>query len=928
MLILQINAAGLSQERILELKLLIETFNIDVACVNETHLKPHSPFSFPGFKIYRFDRPGTTRKGGVLVLVKENIESEDLGSASIDQAEIQMVKIKINNNKSLKLATAYCLPKTILSENAINFIGPKATGFMLCGDLNAKHELLGCSGRPDQAGEKVVEMMQRYNLKQLTNGDHTFTSWKGRLEILDLFVASEDIAKLVTGIESLPDIGSDHLPVAVELRGQGQRPKNYPEIRLNLNATNWDAFADKMSDLCNNWDTSDITNTTKIDEAADTIGELFEEAMLIIPRTSATGLKPWKPSKEILAAIKQRRAARRYFERVKTSFARRAYHQASARSKKLIKLARLGRFKYRCEQLSKLLKDKPRLFWKEFSCLSTNNASSDRRNYPPITGANGQACYTDLDKAETFAKHLHENVWVNEDDPSFCKGTAELVKRTLDRNKRAFTTAPEPRKDSSGIWSVTAEELQRLAQNLKTTAPGEDGISNAILKKAPLAFWKKFADVCNASLKLGHIPRKWKSAVVVLIAKEGKDWTSVKGYRPISLLSALAKMLERVVARRLLKEMRRRKILPDTQSAFLGDHGVEDHPFRVSQKGVKGLLDRKVTIMSCLDVEGAFDKIWHDGLRYKTYDQGLPEIPTSWISNFLDDRTFCVRIGLDHSAKYAITGGVPQGSPLSPLLYLLFTADLPRVIPSHTDKGVFADDLALISTHEDEEVAIGNMNESLHNVKQWFDKWRLKLNAQKSQTIRFSNKRKPPPKQVMLGNQSIQFVKEVKYLGVIFDEKLLFKRHFLNVLERVKKRMTALKSVCRRRFHIGSQAAIIVYKAYIRPIMTFGCPAWVGADQSSLDKLEVQQNRAIRIAFKLPPWSNVDETRKQAEMASLVDNIFETATNWLARSLNANNLAGKEARQQMTNLDIRVYQNSKRMPLTAMIQRLDAIYER
>lgn len=928
MLIVHINVNYLTQERIVELLLLIETFKIDVVCLNETALKPNKQFSAPGFKIFRFDRPGTTRKGGVLVMVKEDIEAEDLGSAAIDGSEIQLVSIKINKQKSVKIASVYSPPGIVLSQEALNFIKPTPSGFILCGDLNAKNQALGTVGIPNAQGTKVVELLQLHSLRLLTNGQHTYTTLSGKKESLDIFIASEDMAKLVTGVDALPDIGSDHLPLAVELRCLGKRPKSFPQVRLNLNATNWDAYADCLANSCLNWDTSLLDKPASLDEAADIIEKMFLEAQLIIPKVDASKLRPWRPSQEILEAIKARRKARRRFEAQRSTIARTAYNQASSRVKKLIKTARLGRFKHRCETLSKLLKDKPRLFWKEFKSLSNNELSSDRRNYPPIKRNDGQQSFTDADKAETFAKHLHEDTWVNQDSPTFCKGNAERVKRIIEGHKTSLSIAEKPRRDPSGIWTVTADELVHIVKKLKATAPGEDGISNAMLKKAPNIFWQKMADVCNASMKLGFIPEKWKTAVVVLIAKEGKDWTTVKGYRPISLLSAIAKILERVVAKRLIKELRRRKILPETQSAFLGDHGVEDHSFRMAQRGISSIMNRHTTIMTCLDVEGAFDKIWHDGMRCKTIDHGLPEIATGWISNFLDGRTFRVRIGNTISEKYTITGGVPQGSPLSPILYVLFTADLPRVIPKHTDKGIFADDLALIVTNRDESIAITCMNESLVRVKEWFDKWRLKLNAAKSQVIRFSLKRTPPLFAVKLGEEEIKFCDRVKYLGVIFDAKLLFKEHIKDVIGRVDRRVTSLASLCKRRFNIGVEAALTAYKAHVKPLLTFGSPAFAGIDNGLFDKLEIRQNNAIRAIFRAPPWANLSDLRSKANLTTIHEAILDTASDWLARSISAGNLAGREAKSAMSSLDTRTYHKTKRLPLTAMVAHLQSKFQR
>jgi hypothetical protein len=260
------------------------------------------------------------------------------------------------------------------------------------------------------------------------------------------------------------------------------------------------------------------------------------------------------------------------------------------------------------------------------------------------------------------------------------------------------------------------------------------------------------------------------------------------------------------------------------------------------------------------------------------------------------------------------------------LLYILFTADLPREIPSHTDKGIFADDLALITWHASEEQATIYMNDALYKVHTWFCKWRLKLNAAKSQVIRFSNRHNPPQHDVKLARDKIDFHKQVRYLGVLFDERLTFKAHVTDVLQRADRRIVALKSLCRRRFSIGAKAGLIVLKAYIRPLLTFGCPAWIGTEPTRLKKLEARQNKALRIVFRKPPWFKSEDLRELAAIEPLTEIIFETACSWLERSINAKNLAGVEAKTEMRQLERRTFGNGKRPPLSAIILHLEGTF--
>lgn len=919
MLIVQVNVRSLTPERITELTYLLGTFSVDIVCINETWLKPGKSVRFPGYKILRFDRPGSQKGGGVAILFKEDLEVDDLGGAVIDKCEIQLAKVKINGVKHIKLASVYCPPGTPLSDNAFNFIKAQK-GLLMCGDFNAHHPDLGTkNSKVTPSGSQLISIMERHSLLLLSQGETTYTSPKGSTESLDLFIASEDVAKIVESVEVYPDIDSDHLPVALHIRSKASDTPSFPEIRFDLNRMNLGKFQQQVYEECHKID-EEISSPEQIPLIANQLKTIVEDAQRDwAPQCGANQLRSWRPNSEIIRAIKQRRIARRLFEQIRTNDAKHDYNLASKKVKLLIKKSRLEHFRRRCDQLNKLLIEKPRLFWKEFNYLANNTGATSARSYPPLSDGSQQIAYTDQEKADRFANYLQE-VWSTPDDPKFCAGTADLVDRTLKKYSKDLSPVNTARQDRTGRWTFNTIQVQFIVKKLKCTAPGEDGITNALLKRCPPIFWDKATMLFNAIVRYGSIPEEWKKAVVTMLPKEGKDWRKPNGYRPISLLNSLAKMLERLLARAVTAELRARKILPPSQSGFLSEHSVEDHPFRLAQTCASGIEFCESTVVACLDVQGAFDRMWHNGCRYKTISFGFPAIGIGILSNFLHGRLFRTRIGKKHSAYYAVTGGVPQGSPLSPIMYVLFTADMPRDIPCYLQNGIFADDLALWKKHKDVEVAIKLVNVGLARVDSWFCKWRLSINASKSQAFIATLKTKASVGFLTVGGKPIDWVDVVKYLGVHFDKNMSWKTHILKAIDKADNRTSTLSRLCGRRFGLSKTVAITVFKTYVRPVLTFGSPAWAGLSNNLWEKLEVSQNKALRVALRLPPWSNVLFTRQLAGVAPIREYALELAANWLDRALAANNLVAVDARRAWEEGKLgRPYLNGKTDPLTAIV---------
>jgi retron-type reverse transcriptase len=195
----------------------------------------------------------------------------------------------------------------------------------------------------------------------------------------------------------------------------------------------------------------------------------------------------------------------------------------------------------------------------------------------------------------------------------------------------------------------------------------------------------------------------WKKAHIILLLKPKKNKQSPSSYRPISLLSCLGKLLEKIMKQRLTLEIQRRGILPKHQAGFRLKKSTIYNIVQLERYANQNLHTsgrKRQSAVIFFDIKAAFDSVWHDGLIYKLYDLRLPRYQLNYLIAFLTNRTAAIELGNQLSRLFELKSGTPQGSPLSPLLYIIYTADSMNDIPQHTEHGLFADDTALWTSAE------------------------------------------------------------------------------------------------------------------------------------------------------------------------------------------------------------------------------------
>ena len=243
---------------------------------------------------------------------------------------------------------------------------------------------------------------------------------------------------------------------------------------------------------------------------------------------------------------------------------------------------------------------------------------------------------------------------------------------------------------------VDAQTLIKLVKFLKRgKAPGPDTFHNEVLRLGTTtSLFHHLAKLFTSSIKLGYIPTAWKLATLRMLLKPDKLPSLTTSYRPISLISSIMKLFERVIEQRLRSHLEHIGFINKHQSGFRKAKSTDDHLFRLSQSIMESFNRGEHVVAAFLDVEKAFDNVWHNGLRFKIFQLDLPTKMTRWLSDFLVGRLIQVNVNNFLSNQINPKAGVPQGSVLSPLRFLIYVNDLPTPHHKQNSLSQFADDTA------------------------------------------------------------------------------------------------------------------------------------------------------------------------------------------------------------------------------------------
>ena len=399
-----------------------------------------------------------------------------------------------------------------------------------------------------------------------------------------------------------------------------------------------------------------------------------------------------------------------------------------------------------------------------------------------------------------------------------------------------------------GFQSLTFKEFETAFKTLKRNkAAGYDDISSNIVIDAYDEIKQILFEICKKFIEKGEFPDLLKIAKVTPIFKSG-DHTVVSNYRPISVLPVFSKILERIIYNKVNDFFTTNNLFYEKQFGFQKNKSTEHAILHLTNDVIKSFEKGQFTIGVFIDLSKAFDTVDHEILIKKIERYGINGNILKILKSYLKNRKQYVFYDSTTKDFLSITCGVPQGSILGPLLFLIYVNDLSRASSLLTEI-MFADDTNLFMSNSNIKQLFSDMNIELAKVSTWFKANRLSLNVDKTKWTLFhssSRKRFIPEvlPNIVIDELVIEREEITKFLGVLIDENINWKTHIEYIISKVSKSIGILYRV---RDIVSKEDSIQLYYAFIQSYVNYGCIVWASTNKTKLEPLYRRQKHALRV---------------------------------------------------------------------------------
>ena len=408
-------------------------------------------------------------------------------------------------------------------------------------------------------------------------------------------------------------------------------------------------------------------------------------------------------------------------------------------------------------------------------------------------------------------------------------------------------------------FTVTIEGVEKLLHKSNPSkASGPDMIPARLLKECSTDLAPILATIFNKSLQTGQVPSDWKKANVSAIFKKGQRYDPAN-YRPVSLTCLCCKLLEHVIVSNIMKHVDQQKILTNCQHGFRARRSCETQLVTLVHDLTSAMDKKTQTDMVILDFSKAFDLVPHRRLLRKLHHYGIRGHLHTWITDFLSGRTQNVVIEGVTSGSAPVVSGVPQGSVLGPLLFLLFINDLPDNLTSQTR--LFADDCIVYRTVKSQEDCM-ILQQDLHTLADWEKKWGMEFHPQKCSVLSVTKSKSPMKYPYQLKGHVLEVQESSKYLGVDLQSKMSWKKH----IDRVTKKANSTLGFLRRNLKAGTEdTKASAYFCMVRTNLEYCCSVWSPQYKNEIKKVEMVQRRAARFV--------TSRYRNTSKVSSMIDHL-------------------------------------------------------
>lgn len=772
---------------------------------------------------------------GLLMYIHEEINAEEV-KLETNFEENLFVKIKTSKNESILVGLIYRSPSENSNEKneqlrkLINeAVNMDNAHLLLMGDFNYPNidwDLLLVKGEQSEE-QKFMDCLQDNFLFQHVNRP---TRWRGTNEpsVLDLIITADDRA--IEEIEYQSPLGkSDHcilifnyvcsLPMRkVNKTRKNYRKANYQGLKADLDEKDWDT-------ILNNKDINKVWGNFK-----KIIKELEEKHVPISKLSNKNTKIPL--DKEIINLIKEKSRLSKKFVHTKDPETRKQYNRTR---NKVTKLVRQARKKFE-ENLAQEAKTNPKKIWQYINSKSkVKQGIGDLCTDP--TNQKSPQTDDDTEKANILGNYF-SSVFTKEPDNEI---------PTLEKRKTLHKWEKMQSSESKVIKALEALKPDK--------SPGIDGMHPRFLRELRYELVKPLNMIFNKSITEKKVPNEWKEARISAIYKKGKK-SMASNYRPVSLTSVICKLMERLVRDHIIEHFQKNKFFTEKQYGFITGRSTSIQLIRVLEEWTEAVDKGQGVDCVYMDFQKAFDTVPHKRLLSKLEAYNLGEEMISWIRDYLSGRKQQVSINGANSKWHEVTSGIPQGSVIGPILFVIYINDLPDIVNSTVY--LFADDtkiFKIINNQNDRDT----LQNDLKKLTEWSETWLLKFHPDKCKFMHIGKNGPPDDFHYDLMGTSLEQVHEEKDIGVTIDENLTFESHISNKV----KKANSMFSIIRRSFqHLDEKTFLPLYKALVRTHLDYASSVWFPYKEKYIDLIEGVQRRATKQIPGLGKLSYEERLRK------------------------------------------------------------------
>lgn len=790
-----------------ELELLLVKENLDIVAITESWLYPEivdEAVSFDGYRLIRRDRKDDvkTKGGGVALYLKNDLKVTECYDI-VDERFKESLFCKIGNKyNKIILGVCYRAPdnSNIQDEGLFSIIHKAADNeCVILGDFNYSELNWRDTGTISDS-HAFVNCINDNFLHQLVE-----TPTRGE-KILDLILCKDET--IVENVR-VGEPFSDHRIIRFNL---------YVDKKDDIKVLRHDYFKadyNEIRDCIKSYNWSNSIETRNVEEMWIEIkNKLIELRDKFIPKAKEKKSRCKWANKTVEKLRNIKNKAWNKF--IKSNKDQKLYETYKVALRNSVKANRMAKIAFE-EKLARNIKNDSKSFY-----AYARSKQKNKVTVGPLSDYKGNIIDCDQEASEMLNDYF-VSVFTKENNKEIPE--SELI---FDHNIEA-------------LQMIDINEnivLEKLSKIKTSKSPGPDGIHPKLLFELRNELSGPLTKLFQKSIKLGQVPQEWKDANVVPLFKKGKR-DKCENYRPVSLTCILCKVLESIIKDNLVEHLYNNKLIKDSQHGFTQGRSCLTNLLEFLESVTKWVDDGKAVDLIYLDFAKAFDKVAYQRLFKKLEAHKIVGNLLGWIQQWLTNRRQRVNLGNTSSSWHEVFSGVPQGSVLGPILFLIYINDLDCNLTAKVNK--FADDTKLGNTVDNPE-EIEMLQFDLDKLFSWAQDWQMQFNIDKCAVIHLGHNNSF--NEYKMGNNTLKSVTNERDLGVIIDSTLKFSEHCNKIVKEANSSLGLIKRTIKSR---NKDVIFRLYKSLVRPKLDYCAQVYHPYLKRDIVNIEKVQHRATKL---------------------------------------------------------------------------------